>query len=609
MDCSLSTWPSITQFDDFSWAGLGDIDPLESLDQSLDNEAGSSLPDSQELKPPASASAVPCIDTPAHIPHTLPSALCRLTSSESFIAARWDSISSVDLASVLDSSFPPDGDTSTPSAEDVYDLYTDNVLNDVDTLMSNTASEVDKDSTSFYPGNDASMDDNLISPELASLPCPLEDAGCGNGAVEDELPRLVKKSIWQLSTSKPMDTRRDCRALNVEAFDNGNGVSTDMVQSFPFHSAKPSVSGDGCTSSQCVIDTKESMFPLGPSFMMPWSKPQFTSTNHGVLETVMHPSALSYGDNYPAIIDQQVMMADAASVELKRNRAQASRARRLAANQRRVKKYPLQKLIRMSSASTSTRERLEQNGVGSVPTMHQPAHMVLPSQCSGSVQSLSRNTQNNQTASFVPVIQSPRAKSNMEVLSQPPSLQGGMRCSYQQTLTSLVEDKQGSSGSGAMQSMCTDQDTQSLSSAVTPDFSHSTNSLHGLDAALLEQLQTILSKMNVKVRICIRDALYRLANSAKLRQSRSDTASDSSSSISEAMETNTNSLDRWIVNILFYKQPTFFESNPELLPVDLGLSPNQPMQSLSTCNFSQPWNSCGSSSNLQEQPLHILTGL
>lgn len=86
-------------------------------------------------------------------------------------------------------------------------------------------------------------------------------------------------SISHVGTSKPVENRVDRSALNADFFDNQGGIGANLIQSFPFNSAKPSVSGDPCTSSHCVVDAKKSMFPLRAGYMVPWSKAQFTSTN------------------------------------------------------------------------------------------------------------------------------------------------------------------------------------------------------------------------------------------------------------------------------------------------------------------------------------------
>ncbi|XP_028785111.1 protein LNK2 isoform X2 [Neltuma alba] len=90
--------------------------------------------------------------------------------------------------------------------------------------------------------------------------------------------------------------------------------------------------------------------------------------------------------------------------------------------------------------------------------------------------------------------------------------------------------------------------------------------------AIIYRLQDIISKLDIKIRLCIRDSLFRLAQSAMQRHHASDTSStnksskeelevvareesnfsDRSTTISNA-ETETNPIDRTVAHLLFHR--------------------------------------------------------
>ncbi|XP_042479918.1 protein LNK2-like isoform X3 [Macadamia integrifolia] len=97
-----------------------------------------------------------------------------------------------------------------------------------------------------------------------------------------------------------------------------------------------------------------------------------------------------------------------------------------------------------------------------------------------------------------------------------------------------------------------------------------------LEETILDQLQEVVGKLDVRVRLCIRDSLYRLAQSAVLRHSAVDTSSTNKSSEDENedatkeeskspnrsitlsrldAETETNPIDRTVAHLLFYQPP------------------------------------------------------
>ncbi|MCO5601421.1 hypothetical protein L7F22_055542 [Adiantum nelumboides] len=584
MDCSLATWPSFPQFDDLTWMGLGEIDPLESLDRSFDNGSQfteTSPANPEKAKPSSPASKAPCS---AELLHTKSDDFYKLTSAESLAAARWESINAVDLASVLDT-FPSNND-STPGEQDVYDLYSESMemqadpplSGDVDMFMSDSMSELaDANNTVAICDDKSSLNGaTVICSDHTSFSSTQEDAKCEVSVVDDGSPASVNVSGSLCGTLSQKDVengglgRVDCNLRHLNHVENRCGGSrVNAVQPsgrFALNSTKLLRCANPGSSGQGALNFKEPTAPqqrdcVQPGLMMQWSKPHSASATTQLYdrEQVVQHNPMQIGDNYPAILDQQVRLADAARVtsELKRNRAQASRARRLAASQRRAKKYPLQKLIRMSSSSANTREKLDLNISGASVIPHPPSQLVS--------QSHVNTSPNSQLPTFLPVaLQGPGSHltSSRELLSH----SNGMQCSpyyqYQYPSIALHEEKLISpSGSCSLQPKHNDQDVQSISAIRSLAASDTINSTQYLDVLLLNQLQSIVSKMNVDMRLCIRDALYRLARSAKYRQSRGDCVSGSEADAShlEAMETNTNSIDRWIVNMLFCKQPAPFQ--------------------------------------------------
>ncbi|XP_027355953.1 protein LNK2-like isoform X3 [Abrus precatorius] len=95
---------------------------------------------------------------------------------------------------------------------------------------------------------------------------------------------------------------------------------------------------------------------------------------------------------------------------------------------------------------------------------------------------------------------------------------------------------------------------------------------HFVEDTTLYMLQDIISKLDVKIRLCIRDSLFRLAQSAMQRNYASDTSSTNSSSREELeavareesnsqnryariadVETKTNPIDRTVAHLLFHR--------------------------------------------------------
>ncbi|XP_027114132.1 protein LNK2-like isoform X1 [Coffea eugenioides] len=88
--------------------------------------------------------------------------------------------------------------------------------------------------------------------------------------------------------------------------------------------------------------------------------------------------------------------------------------------------------------------------------------------------------------------------------------------------------------------------------------------------SILYQLQDIVAKLDMRIRLCIRDSLFRLAQSASQRQNASDTSSSNKSNRDEVLskeeinthnrflkaseaETETNPIDRTVAHLLFHR--------------------------------------------------------
>ncbi|KAL1535113.1 protein LNK2-like isoform X1 [Salvia divinorum] len=110
-----------------------------------------------------------------------------------------------------------------------------------------------------------------------------------------------------------------------------------------------------------------------------------------------------------------------------------------------------------------------------------------------------------------------------------------------------------------------------------------------VEESVLYHLQDIKAKLDNKIRLCIRDSLSRLAQSALQRQNHNDTSSTCTSSRDEVLgnkdlvghdrfartadaETDTNPIDRVVAHLLFHR-PLDFSGKPSDAP-DSPLSPN-----------------------------------
>ncbi|CAK8564607.1 unnamed protein product [Lathyrus sativus] len=105
-------------------------------------------------------------------------------------------------------------------------------------------------------------------------------------------------------------------------------------------------------------------------------------------------------------------------------------------------------------------------------------------------------------------------------------------------------------------------DSNTISLAIDDDF---------VEETILYRIQDVISKLDVKTRLCIRDSLFRLAQSAKQRHYASDTSSTNNNNKEEYeffakesssqdryarmpdVETETNSIDRTVARLLFHR--------------------------------------------------------
>ncbi|KAJ6414442.1 hypothetical protein OIU84_003440 [Salix udensis] len=104
---------------------------------------------------------------------------------------------------------------------------------------------------------------------------------------------------------------------------------------------------------------------------------------------------------------------------------------------------------------------------------------------------------------------------------------------------------------------------------------------YSMEDTVLYRLQDIISKLDVRIRLCIRDSLLRLAQSAMQRHYASDTGSTNNSSRDEQVaakegissqsrmvkmpevETETNPVDRTVAHLLFHRPMDFHGKHPD----------------------------------------------
>ncbi|XP_011088416.1 protein LNK2 isoform X2 [Sesamum indicum] len=116
---------------------------------------------------------------------------------------------------------------------------------------------------------------------------------------------------------------------------------------------------------------------------------------------------------------------------------------------------------------------------------------------------------------------------------------------------------------------------------------------YSVEESVLYRLQDTIAKLDIRIRLCIRDSLFRLAQSAMQRQYANDTSSASTSSRDEVLsnkdivsqerfpkipdvETDTNPIDRTVAHLLFHR-PMDFSGKPGETP-ESPLSANIPYE-------------------------------
>ncbi|XVE52266.1 hypothetical protein DITRI_Ditri02bG0109400 [Diplodiscus trichospermus] len=115
-----------------------------------------------------------------------------------------------------------------------------------------------------------------------------------------------------------------------------------------------------------------------------------------------------------------------------------------------------------------------------------------------------------------------------------------------------------------------EQDDSNTVSVAIDDYS--------VEHVVLNQLQDIIAKLDVRIRLCIRDSLFRLAQSAMQRHYASDTSSTNKSSRDDNevakeesknhnrmpdAETETNPIDRTVAHLLFHRPVELSRKHPE----------------------------------------------
>ncbi|XP_028191486.1 protein LNK2-like isoform X2 [Glycine soja] len=176
-------------------------------------------------------------------------------------------------------------------------------------------------------------------------------------------------------------------------------------------------------------------------------------------------------------------------------------------------------------------------------------------------------------------------------------------------------------------------DSNTMSVAVGNDF---------VEDTVLYGLQHIISKLDIKIRLCIRDSLFRLAQSATQRHYASDTSSTNKSSREELevaareesnsqnryarmpdVETETNPIDRTVAHLLFHRPMELTQNYSDKLelpistkvqceskaanPVNFPMSCSQDEdaknnQQLSHLGFKNPWVDAQSMDQIKNNP-------
>ncbi|BAT89245.1 Protein LNK2-like protein [Vigna angularis] len=146
----------------------------------------------------------------------------------------------------------------------------------------------------------------------------------------------------------------------------------------------------------------------------------------------------------------------------------------------------------------------------------------------------------------------------------------------------------------------TEQDDCSTISSAIDD--------HFVEDTILYMLQDVISKLDVKIRLCIRDSLFRLAQSALLRNCASDTSSTNNSSREVILavareesssqnrygrttdvETKTNPIDRTVAHLLFHRPLELTENHSDKLESPISAKIQFESQKANLENFPVEW--------------------
>ncbi|XP_022746144.1 protein LNK2-like isoform X2 [Durio zibethinus] len=134
---------------------------------------------------------------------------------------------------------------------------------------------------------------------------------------------------------------------------------------------------------------------------------------------------------------------------------------------------------------------------------------------------------------------------------------------------------------------------------------------------VLYQLQDVIAKLDVRIRLCIRDSLFRLAQNVMQRHYASDTSSTNKSSRDESKvakeenknynrmsdaETETNPIDRTVAHLLFHRPPELSGKHTE--------TPESPASTKFSCErksaglMSLPMGCISDNSQVKQNPTH-----
>lgn len=498
-----------------------------------------------------------------------------LSAINSLVTCRWESINAADLASVLDDVFSCESGPSIPSSAEEYPFLKDdlfmhpkqNLHGDDGIFMANSISNL---VDSISEATDVITGTNFS--DVVSMDSNEAGGHCRYCVTGQEQTDCKREGACTTVDSK--------RMLNSSTF----GETSDGSSLVSVPPVFPRLVEFGALEAMKVkcggySDNVESTSNI--SFKVPTIRRGHSTSTSQVGPTPVMTSQTKLDESQSSLCCPNM-----SSVQARRARRQAARHRRM---EGRAKKYPLHKLIRMSSPSTVAHDRSVSYMATSMPVLHAPVHMVSSS-LSGGGQSLQIN----------PMAFSP------SVTLGPQMVPAQAQCnSYPILSTNPLQ----------VDSNFVYHPDQGVGfQSTVPDFSGT------VEAALINRLQSVIqNELNERMRVCIRDSLYRLARSAKERKNRDESISasnfcsntlESETSCRNAMETQTNPIDRWVVTLLFCKPSNEPEARANYHePISSEATRQVLLQAPNMNSTTQLWTSCGSFVNLQEQPCQVLMGL